>query len=283
MKKEPYTTPCSTSNPGLIVIIGDSSHSMIGEKNEVLNDSFNYFVNELIFTNGNGRKIKDNLYLCFIEYGGDGGDTAKILRQGFLSEFANNPIGFKQINSSIINGDLFPDGNEQTMPVFVNYQAKGATATSNAFSIAADVITRFVTIHPDSPAPKVIHITDGHPWSNQYKFEEVNRTNEAASKLTSIGTTDGNTILFNLHIIGENDDKKEPQYFFPEKGTEILGYGNRILESLSVVIPPIYVANAKRFGMTLGENPMSFATNVDAKHILKFIMFGSSSMTDRMS
>lgn len=164
-----------------------------------------------------------------------------------------------------------------------NYQAKGATATSNAFSIAADVITRFVTIHPDSPAPKVIHITDGHPWSNQYKFEEVNRTNEAASKLTSIGTTDGNTILFNLHIIGENDDKKEPQYFFPEKGTKIIGYGNRILESLSVVIPPIYVANAKKFGMTLGENPMSFATNVDAKQILKFIMFGSSSMTDRMS
>lgn len=281
MKKELYTTPCSTSNPGLIVIIGDSSHSMIGVKNEALNDSLNYFVNELIFANDNGRKIKDTIHLCFIEYGGDGGDSAKIIRQGKLSEFANNPIGHKKL-TSIIKEDLFPDGNNQEMPIYVDYQAKGATATSNAFAIATAVIADFAEKHPDAPAPKVIHITDGHPWSNKYRFGEVYLTIKAALRLSNTGTTDGKTILFNLHIVSKDQEKKEPQYFFPEQGTEIVGYGNQIMEAISVVIPQIYVENARKYGITLGNNPMSFATNVDAKQILKFIQFGSSSMTDRM-
>lgn len=299
MKKEPYTTRCEVSNPGLIVIIGDSSHSMIGEKNRLLNDSINYFINDLCMKNHDGYGYKDLVYLCCIEYGGCGGDSAKIIRQGKLSEFGNNPIGstiIKKQKKNIVNGDLVSiDVNE--IHTFINYNAKGATATSNAFYLAIDYINNYAAKYPNAPAPIVLHFTDSHPYSNRFRYGEKYRSIKAATLLTTTGTSDGSTILFNIQITSDDknntdnesgagsssDEKNNIQYIFPEQDTYIEGNSNQIMESMSTVIPQPYIANARRYGMNLGKRPMSFATNIDASQILKFIQFGSSSMIDRMS
>ena len=83
-------------------------------------------------------------------------------------------------------------------PEWQTYTAKGLRA-------AADDIREWISSQARegilTPAPIVIHITDGAPFQADMTPEAAaQEARKAADELKSISTPDGNTLLFNIHI-----------------------------------------------------------------------------------
>lgn len=52
----------------------------------------NRTINDLIFTNSAGDKIKDRVFISLIGYGGKGGNSVDDIRSDYLSAFADSPL-----------------------------------------------------------------------------------------------------------------------------------------------------------------------------------------------
>lgn len=267
MKKEKYTAVCSKKNPGLLVFVLDGSNSMLqGEdktkdtkaKIHKLNDIINEVISRIVSEVFDGHKPADKLYISVICYGSNGGDTATICEQGWISEVWNKKLELK---------------------------AQGASAMSNGLTLACDVVKNFVKQYPDSPAPIVINIADGHPWSNVYGSFEKQQAFKKAVSLMNIETTDGNTLLLNIHIIDtENGMKKEPDYWFPSSDQIIYGKANEFMASISSPVTPKIKRIAQNKNIQISDDSIAFVTDSSDMRVLSdiLLMFGSSSMTDIM-
>lgn len=267
MKKEKRTAVCSRKNPGLLVFVLDGSNSMLqGEDEEKKNSSkikkLNDILNDVIHRIGSeifdGKKPADKLYISVISYGSNGGDAATICKQGWISELWNQKLELR---------------------------AKGASAMSNGLTLAMDVVKNFVEKYPNSPAPIVINIADGHPWSNVYGSFEKQQALKKAVLLKNFETTDGNTILLNIHIVDTNEGKKkEPDYWFPSSDEIIYGKANEFMASISSSVTPRIKEIALRKNIQIFDDSIAFVTDSNDMKSLSDILwaFGSSSMIDIM-
>lgn len=267
MKKEKYTAVCSKKNPGLLVFVLDGSNSMLNGEDKEKNTTskikkLNDILNDVIYRIGSeifdGKKPADKLYISVISYGSNGGDAATICKQGWISELWNQKLELR---------------------------AKGASAMSNGLTLATDVVKNFVEKYPDSPAPIVINIADGHPWSNVYGSFEKQQALKKAALLKNFETTDGNTLLLNIHIIDTNEGmKKEPDYWFPSSDEIIYGKANEFMASISSLVTPRIREIALKKNIQILDDSIAFVTDSNDMNTLSDILltFGSSSMTDIM-
>ena len=83
----------SSATPGYIIFLVDQSGSMgedyTGGKNKAEFTALviNRTINDLIFTNSAGDKIKDRVFISIIGYGGQGGNSVDDIRSDYLSAF----------------------------------------------------------------------------------------------------------------------------------------------------------------------------------------------------
>lgn len=256
-----YTLSWETKNPGLMVFLVDQSSSMdekLGnkKKSEVVVDCTKSILDNLVGECQKKMAIRNKFTCIIIGYHTD----AEVIFKG--------------------NAPTVSDYLDKGKPI-LEAKAKGLTNMEEAFLKAADEIINWVNIQQQAgkptPAPHVVNITDGHPEMRGVSDDEaMKRAENAAKKLMSIQTVDGNVLLSNVFI--HDSDIKFPNRIeeirekihneFDRKRAEFLF---RISSSLTETL----VVNAFSYGMatTIGSSMLLCSNN--PKDILNFMDFAS--------
>jgi len=198
--------PIGTKNPGCIVILVDQSSSMgdlfeHGTKAARAALAVNRVLNELVLACSAGPEIKDRCHISVIGYHSEsfnGGSVIETVVDGMISEVAALPEMRRIKDFRIVKSGKLIE-YEIEVPIWLDAKASGLTPMHSAFDRAAEVVEEWCTQWPNNFPPVVINITDGAP-----NFSEATR--EAAERLTALQTTDGNVLLFNLHISNSKNE-----------------------------------------------------------------------------
>lgn len=276
----------SSANPGYIIFLIDQSGSMgedyTGGKNKAEFTSLviNRTINDLIFTNSAGDKIKDRVFISLIGYGGKGGNSVDDIRSDYLSAFADSPLKVEKIKKKVSDGagGLVEIEEEMAMYVEPTCPRNGLTPMAEALDFAKQLIEGWITKKPDNPAPVIINVSDGMPYTGSNPIDDIEKTISTANSIMNINTGDGNPLIFNVHL-GQppfNETK------FSSTENEVSDEEGKILFKISSKVPETYREAARKYEFVTDVDSRGFVSNAGPETLIKFINFGSSGGTDRI-
>jgi len=229
----------------------------------------NKLIHNLSIRCAKGDSIYDYFHVAVIGYGQDtvvksafdGPLTGKDLIP--ISELANNPL---RIEDRVKKSDDGAGGLvEQSVKFPLWFEAKhaGGTPMSSAFKMAADIVQRWVAEHPKGFAPIVINITDGESTDGDPIPD--------ARALGSLGTEDGATLLFNIHLSSSAGNPIE----LPASDEGLPDKFSKQLYEMSSALTPFMVARAKELGMSAGDGARGFVFNAQPTQVIQFLDIGT--------
>ncbi|MFK8266756.1 hypothetical protein [Capnocytophaga cynodegmi] len=275
-----YTTMWSSATPGFIIFLIDQSASMQEEftadknKAEFTASVINETINDLILQCSSGNMVKDRLFVSLIGYGGKGGTSVDDIRSGYISSFAESPLRFEAVKKNIPDGDGGFIEIEEEVPIFIEPTCpeNGLTPMAEAFEFAKQLVTAWIEKKPKNPAPVIINISDGFPFTGKDDDDEdIRNTTNKAYEIMSMHMDDGNPLVFNIHLgIGK-------ECRFEESSLELPDENAKFLFSISSKVPRAYKEVGRRYDFDIRPNSRGFISNASADSFIKFISFGSSS------
>ena len=274
----------SSANPGYIIFLIDQSGSMgenyTGGKNKAEFTSLviNRTINDLIFTSSAGDKIKDRVFISLIGYGGKGGNSVEDIRSDYLSSFADDPLRIEKIKKKVSDGAGGLVEIEEEMAMYVEPTSNGLTPMAEALAFAKQLIEGWIAKKPDNPAPVIINVSDGMPYTGGDIFEDIENTVSTANSIMQINTGDGNPLIFNVHL-GQapfNETK------FSSTENEIADEEGKLLFKISSKVPEAYREAARKHEFVTDADSRGFVSNSGPETLIKFINFGSSGGSDRI-
>lgn len=164
-------------------------------------------------------------------------------------------------------GDVFEE--EVPFPVWIEPHATGGTPMCAALQAANEIIAPWVASHPAAHPPIVINVTDGVATDGTDKDLE-----DLASIIKALSTSDGATLLMNLHI-SSGDGAKPINYASSEDG--IANPKARLLWRMSSEIPAeiLPAVNLALGDMTVQPSSRFVTFNGAEVDIAKFIEVGT--------
>lgn len=271
----PYTAEISRSNPSCFIFLVDQSTSMEepfggGDgtrrtKQAGVADATNRLLDNLVIKCSKDEGIRDYYQVSVIGYGTRVGSAL----QGSLAGRELVPISEIEANSRIVQRTREVDdglgGLRQErvdFPTWIDPIASGGTPMAEALGMADGILRNWIAQHPDCFPPIVINITDGEP----------NTPPEAAAEaLKSIRSSDGNVLLFNIHL----SSKPFPKIEYPDTEQFLADEYARLLFRMSSVLPPHLVAELKQEGYPVSDNSRGFVFNADSIALIKFLNIGT--------
>lgn len=199
-----YEQEISRKNPTALLFLIDQSGSM-GEpirgldgkrKCDAVADAINRLLLETLVKCSKGfSNVRDYFYIGVIGYGRDN----NIVGSAFSGQLAGrdlvaiSEIALKPARIEVRSKDDGAGGVAQfKLPVWFEPVAEGWTPMCKALEYATVVTGRWLQEHPDCYPPVIINITDGVSTDGS--------PIELADQLKRMGSSDGNVMLFNLHI-----------------------------------------------------------------------------------
>jgi hypothetical protein len=276
----------SSATPGYIIFLVDQSGSM-GEsytdgknKAEFTALVINRTINDLIFTNSAGDKIKDRVFISIIGYGGQGGNSVDDIRSDYLSAFADSPLRIEKVKKKVSDGagGLVEIDEEMAIYLEPTCPRNGLTPMGEALEFAKQLIDGWISKKPDNPAPVIINVSDGLPYTGVTGNDDAEKTTSIANSIMNITTNDGNPIIFNVHL-GQppfNESK------FETSENKIIDDQGKLLFKISSKVPETYREAARKHEFVTTEDSRGFVANAGPETLIKFINFGSSGGTDRI-
>ncbi len=259
--------PIGTSNPACIVILVDQSWSMnedwgTGAKAEVASLAVNHILEELVLACRAGEVIRDRCHVSVIGYG----ERVECVVDGMISEVSSSLVEVKKLNKSIPNGAGGLVEVEVELPIWVQPKANNGTPMHEAFERAAEIVQRWCNDKPDGFPPTVINITDG-------EAAYLDLTAEAARKVMNLHTTDGNVLVFNIHIANN-----KYEVIFPHSTTQLLpnDFFAEFLFNISSVLPEPLREAAKERGLPAEPDTRCFGYNAGEATMIRILNFGST-------
>ena len=267
----------SSATPGYIIFLVDQSGSM----QETYADGktraqftslvINRTINELVNTNMDGEKVKDRVFISMIGYG----LSVEDVRSDYLSEFAEAPLRIEKIKKKVSDGGGGLVEIEEQMPIFIEPKADGLTPMAEALDFAKELIEGWLQKKPDNPAPIIINISDGLPYTGTTVETEMNKSIAISKEIMNINSQDGNPLIFNSHI-GDGGT----QCGFEESENELSDEQAKFLFNISSKVPESYKQAAVKQDFKVKEESRGFVSNADPESFIKFINFGSSGGSD---
>ena len=261
--------PIGTSNPGCIVILVDQSWSMSedwedGTKAEVAALAVNRILEELVLAGRAGDTIRDRCHVSVVGYG----ERVEYVVDGMISEVASSLIELKKVKKSIPDGAGGIVEVEVEMPIWVQPAANNGTPMHEAFERAAEIVQRWCDDKPDGFPPTVINITDG-----EANYPDL--TTDAARRVMDLHTTDGNVLVFNVHIANNKH-----QVIFPHGTTQLMGDNfAEFLFDISSVLPEPLHEDAVAAGLPAEPDTRCFGYNANPATMIKILQFGTLGLT----
>lgn len=265
-----YSEQWSSAKPGMLIILLDQSGSMsvkYGNETKAIYSAktINRIIYEIINKNFNNDKPKNRCFISVIGYA----DDVQEICSGLLSDLHANPIRKEKVKQQM------PDGNggiinvERTQPIWVDPVADGLTNMSKAIELAKEIAEAWIQKQPESPAPVVINISDGLPYTGS--GNEINETISSAKNLMNVSSLDGNVLLFNCHI-----EQNGANLIFPTNTSALRSDHAKFLFEISSIIPNEYKSAADKMELKVDQNARGCIFEADEISLIKLINFGSS-------
>jgi hypothetical protein len=270
-----YAAPVNRQRPACILFVCDQSASMDESfqngrmKAQSLADTVNAAIFNLVSSCTMSDGCRHYFDVGVIGYGGNeagnalagplGGDLLKP-----ITEFEKHPLRIEDRSKKIDDGAGGITETNVKFPVWIEPRTSGGTPMCTALRKAREVVAAWCASHPDSYPPTIIHVTDGQ--STDGSPEAV------AAELRDTGTSDGRTLLFNLHIASSNH---KPEMFTAQESS--LGDPNaQLLFRMSSRIPAPLQAVVRERGFNIKPESRFFGYNADLVSLVQFLQIGSS-------
>jgi hypothetical protein len=264
----PYSAEISRANPTCFLFLIDQSKSMLQPmggaphrtKAEAVADAINHLLYTLVLRCVWGTNILDRFHVGVIGYGLN---VAPALG-GPLAGRELVPIGEVARGPLRVEQRVPPAGGSPVrFPIWFEPAGDGNTPMCATLQRAGALLAGFLVDHPDCFPPIVVNITDG-------KATDGNPL-EAATRLRQLTSTDGNVLLFNLHLSEKVGERIE----FPDSEATLIDNFAKLLFRMSSVLPAGMVQNAQQSG--LGVSPLSrgFVFNADLDAVVRSLDIGT--------
>lgn len=276
----PYQAEISRSNPGCFLFIIDQSGSMSDRaygqqdksKAEALADAINRLLADLCIrcTRNPHEGVRHYYDVGVIGYGRGNGEVGPAFGGALagrifvpIPEIASNPLRIEQ--RKITREDGAGGLIERTVrfPIWFEPRADDGTPMCDALRLAYEHLAQWVSQHPKSFPPIVIHITDGQPTDGDpVPF---------AQQIQQLSTADGNVLLFNLHI---SETPGQP-VLYPDNANWLPDDYARTLFQMSSILPPYMVEAARAERLPVTSNSRGFVFQADMTEVIRFLNIGT--------
>jgi hypothetical protein len=267
----------SSANPSCFVFLIDQSASMrkpFGgsevnqKKTEGVADAINRWLQNLIIKCAKSEGIRDYYYVSVIGYGAQitsafkGDLTGKRLVP--ISQIANHPWRIEKRTKMIDDGSGGLVEQTVKFPVWIEPIANGQTPMCEAIVLAQRILSKWLEEHPDCFPPIVINMTDGAATDGDPRM--------FATKLTHLGSSDGNVLLFNINFSSHQAHPLE----FPDTDRNLLDkYAKQLFQMSSLLPDYMRKIAAHEYNISVSETTRGFTFNADMVALIKFLDIGT--------
>lgn len=208
-----YKQAWGGAHPGCLILLLDQSGSMSDpfgnaqagagkRKCDMVATVLNGFLNELIVTNTIAQKdgtteVRPRADVAVVGY--EGNFVGSVLSELFygrnfisLPELQMNPLSIETRHKKEIDDVGMEIEIPVQFPIWVKPKAGGGTPMCAALRQARDLAQQWAMTHPDNYPPVIINVTDG--------MANDGDPAEAAREISEVSTTDGQALLFNVHL-----------------------------------------------------------------------------------
>lgn len=272
----PYTAEISRAHPACFVFLIDQSGSMgdlfgSGEgsirKADGVADAVNRALQNLCVRCAREEGVRNFFHLAVLGYG----QGVRPAFSGALSgrelipikDIAENPAKVESRTKKV------PDGAgglvEQTVkfPIWFEPTVTGDTPMCAALYRATDIVKGWIDQHPNDFPPIVLNITDGESTDGD--------PSALATTLRSLASSDGEALLFNLHLSSQRAAPVE----FPSDESRLPDDFARMLFRMSSPLPGPFLGPAREEKIPVTEGSRGFAFNADLSAVVKFLNIGT--------
>lgn len=271
-----YTRPITRTEPSLLLFLIDQSGSMTEQiagsatsKAQYVADAINRSIYQLaVKATRDSSGPRHYFDIGVIGYGSSvgpawiGGLAGQVTHP--LPTLANQPprTETRMKRESDGAGGIIELNVE--FPMWVEQRAGGGTPTAEAMRMAAEQTAAWITSHPSSFPPTVIHITDGqHTTADPEPMAETIR---------SLQTQDGQVLLFNIHV----DSKAGASVIFPSSTQELPDeHARKLFAMSSAPIGRMAERIAREFNTAIGEQTRFFGYRCDAVDFIRLLDIGT--------
>lgn len=281
-----YTAEISRTSPTALIFVIDRSGSMADQipssdppqrKSDAVADIVNNFLRNLSMKCVKEEEVRDYFHIGVIGYGQK---VEMAWSGGFLnrelipiSEMASSPARIEARTKKI------PDGAggliEQSIkfPVWFEPVASGGTPMTSAIQMAHRLSNQWIKDNPTCFPPIVIHITDGESTDSK-DGEEANRmVGEAMESLKSLSSTDGNVLLFNIHL---SSSRNARPISFPNNSADLPDdYARMLFEGCSELTGDMKFVAKNDHGLSVSEGSKCFVLEADIVLLIQCLDVGT--------
>ena len=279
----PYTADISRANPACFLFLIDQSGSMTGalagqpgeRKMDRAADAINRILDTVVQRCSQGMDIRDYFSIGVIGYSTDSSGNPRITSalpgtspdQPFLSvsQVADAPeLEERQVRESDGAGGVI-DVTRQ-FPVWLRPQAELGTPMCEAFRTASRALREWAAQHSNSFPPIVINVSDG-------AASDGNPEQGDAQSITDIQTSDGNALLFNVHL---SEVSSTPiQYPDSEGALPQDDPFALTMFRISSVLPESSRNQATSLDLVVNDNSRGYVFNADMTALVQFLDIGT--------
>ena len=269
-----YKAEISRANPSVFLFLLDQSGSMSdpfgggsGRKDQKVADAINNLLYNLTIKCAKSEGVRDYYHVGVLGYGAKVGAAFGGSLAGMdlapISKIADSPESIDERTKKVDDGAGGLVDQKVRFPVWFKPTANGGTPMSQAFREAKKIIEGWLTAHPDCFPPIVINITDGESSDGD--------PSGAAGQLRALQSSDGNVLLFNVHL----SDKGGSAIEFPHNESELPDKYAKQLFQMSSELPEHIRLAAESEGYRVSAGARGFVFNADIVAVIRFLDIGT--------
>jgi len=271
-----YSAEISRANPSCFIFLVDQSGSMSDpfgsgdsnkKKSDGVSDAINRLLQNLVIRCAQPEGVRNYYYVSVIGYGMTVGSAFSGPLQGNemvpLSEVATKPTRIEDRIKKIDDGAGGILEQNVKFPIWFDPIANGGTPMCQALSHAESVANNWINQHPGCFPPIVINISDGEATDGDPR--------QPAQSLMNICSSDGNVLLFNLHL----SSNPSTPVVFPDSDSSLPDEFSKILFEMSSILPQYMQICAKNDGINISPNSKGFVFNADIVSVIQFLDIGT--------
>jgi hypothetical protein len=269
-----YQAEISRSNPSMFLFLIDQSGSMQdkfggggGRKDQAVADAINRLLQNLAIKCAKSEGVRDYYHVGVLGYGANVGPAFGGSLAGKdlvpISTIADSPVEIEERTKKVEDGAGGLVEQKIRFPIWFKPVANGGTPMIQVLTKAQRIIEQWLSQHPDGFPPIIINITDGETTDGDPL--------KASEQVRALKSSDGNVLLFNVHISSIEGTKFE----FPNSENELPDQYAKLLFKMSSELPEHIHTAAEQEGYRVTPQSRGFVFNADIVSVIRFLDIGT--------
>jgi hypothetical protein len=180
-----------------------------------------------------------------------------------ISDIANQPARIEERTKKVDDGAGGLVDQTIKFPIWFDAVANSGTPMCAALGRAQSILSTWLAQHQDCFPPIVVNITDGESTDGD--------PSEAANAIKNLRSSDGDVLLFNLHLSSSGATPVE----YPSSEEGLADQFARLLFNMSSPLPDYIRGIASQEGFAVSEGARGFVFNADIVSVIRFLDIGT--------